>query len=125
MVKLNDRFEFPDELDLTELLHEPFKKARCHCRDFGLFPNARSDETEQEEEKELPGRDDPPPQYLLHSVLVHSGNLQGGHYYAFVRPLGESPECSTKEAVSVRATCLLCFIWLWPAADRDHGREAR
>ena len=24
--------------------------------------------------------------YLLHSVLVHSGSIAGGHYYAFVRP---------------------------------------
>ena len=26
--------------------------------------------------------------YRLHSVLVHSGGPNGGHYYAFVRPLG-------------------------------------
>jgi ubiquitin C-terminal hydrolase len=24
--------------------------------------------------------------YLLHSVLVHSGDVNGGHYYAFIRP---------------------------------------
>ena len=24
--------------------------------------------------------------YLLHSVLVHSGGVNGGHYYAFIRP---------------------------------------
>ena len=23
--------------------------------------------------------------YRLHSVLVHSGNVHGGHYYAFIR----------------------------------------
>ena len=26
--------------------------------------------------------------YRLHSVLVHSGGPNGGHYYAFIRPLG-------------------------------------
>lgn len=26
--------------------------------------------------------------YKLHSVLVHSGGLHGGHYYAFIRPDG-------------------------------------
>ena len=25
--------------------------------------------------------------YRLHSVLVHSGGPNGGHYYAFIRPL--------------------------------------
>lgn len=25
-------------------------------------------------------------EYLLHSVLVHSGDVHGGHYYAFIRP---------------------------------------
>ena len=24
--------------------------------------------------------------YLLHSVLVHSGGVNGGHYYAYIRP---------------------------------------
>lgn len=27
--------------------------------------------------------------YKLHSVLVHSGGVHGGHYYAFVRPDGK------------------------------------
>jgi ubiquitin carboxyl-terminal hydrolase 7 len=24
--------------------------------------------------------------YLLHSVLVHSGDVHGGHYYSYVKP---------------------------------------
>jgi len=27
-----------------------------------------------------------PPQYLLHSVLVHTGSQSSGHYYVFIRP---------------------------------------
>ena len=27
-----------------------------------------------------------PHTFILHSVLVHSGDVHGGHYYAFVRP---------------------------------------
>ena len=27
--------------------------------------------------------------YALHSVLVHSGGVHGGHYYAFIRPDGK------------------------------------
>lgn len=62
MVKINDRYEFPDELDL----------------DVGngkyLSPNA---------DRKVRNR------YRLHSVLVHSGGVHGGHYYAFIRPSGE------------------------------------
>jgi len=59
MVKVNDRYEFFDELDL----------------DVGggkyLSPNA------DRKVRNL---------YKLHSVLVHSGGVHGGHYYAFIRP---------------------------------------
>lgn len=54
-VKINDRHEFPLEIDL-----EPY-----------LSPAA---------DKSLPHK------YVLQGVLVHSGDLSGGHYFAFVRP---------------------------------------
>lgn len=58
-VKINSRYEFPDVLDL----------------DIGngkyLSPSA---------DRSVRNR------YLLHSVLVHSGGVHGGHYYAFIRP---------------------------------------
>ncbi|KAJ3080058.1 hypothetical protein HK102_003345, partial [Quaeritorhiza haematococci] len=54
MVKINDRHEFPLEIDLDEFL------------------DADSD-------KSVPQR------YHLHGVLVHSGDLHGGHYCAFIR----------------------------------------
>eukprot|EP00455_Lapot_gusevi_P024709 TRINITY_DN2577_c0_g1_i7.p1 TRINITY_DN2577_c0_g1~~TRINITY_DN2577_c0_g1_i7.p1 ORF type:complete len:598 (+),score=207.85 TRINITY_DN2577_c0_g1_i7:135-1928(+) len=57
MVKINERFEFPTELDLTPFL------ANVEGADRSV-----------------------PPVYILHSVLVHSGNVHGGHYYAYVRP---------------------------------------
>ena len=55
MVKVHDRFEFPQRLDLTQ-----------YCKDPG-------DETNV---------------YQLHSVLVHSGDVHGGHYYVYIRPPG-------------------------------------
>uniref|UniRef100_A0A7S0WIA5 ubiquitinyl hydrolase 1 n=1 Tax=Chlamydomonas leiostraca TaxID=1034604 RepID=A0A7S0WIA5_9CHLO len=59
MVKINDRYEFSDVLDL-----EPHRAA--------LFA----------------GSSDPsvPARYKLFAVLVHSGGVHGGHYYAFIRP---------------------------------------
>lgn len=60
LFKINDRLEFPVELDLTEF--------------------------------QLPSADvSDPPVYQLHSILVHSGDVHGGHYYAFVRP-GQDPQ---------------------------------
>lgn len=53
-VKINDRFEFPEEVDLSPYMSVEMANANEH--------------------------------YLLHSVLVHSGDGHGGHYTAFIRP---------------------------------------
>ncbi|KAK9458784.1 uncharacterized protein V1516DRAFT_681942 [Lipomyces oligophaga] len=55
MVKINDRYEFPLEIDLKEF----------------LTPETSRDE---------------PWEYVLHGVLVHSGDLNAGHYYALLKP---------------------------------------
>jgi len=55
MVKINDRHEFPFEIDLDEFLD----------------PNADRSH---------------PWVYKLHGVLVHSGDLHGGHYFALIKP---------------------------------------
>lgn len=55
MVKINDRHEFPFQIDLDEFLD--------------------------------PGADRSSPWvYKLHGVLVHSGDLHGGHYFALIKP---------------------------------------
>jgi ubiquitin carboxyl-terminal hydrolase 7 len=55
MMKINDRYEFPEEFDAMPYLDE------------------QADKTESWE-------------YELHGVLVHSGDLNAGHYYAFIKP---------------------------------------
>jgi hypothetical protein len=55
-IKINSRFEFEEELDLT-----------TYCRE-GTYDG------------------DSPPKYRLFSVIVHSGLSQVGHYYCFLRP---------------------------------------
>ncbi|KAI9219153.1 hypothetical protein BC828DRAFT_399081 [Blastocladiella britannica] len=64
MVKINDRYEFPTEMDLGEFLVR--------------------DEIEESDgqSKEAPVSQ----RYHLHGVLVHSGSVDGGHYCAFIRP---------------------------------------
>ncbi|KAK7398289.1 ubiquitin-specific protease ubp15 [Neonectria punicea] len=55
MMKINDRYEFPETFDAAPYLSED------------------ADMSE-------------PWTYQLHSVLVHSGDLNAGHYYAFLKP---------------------------------------
>ena len=62
MVKVNERYEFPLELDLD--------------RENGRYLTSTADRGERN-------------LYTLHGVLVHSGGVHGGHYYAFIRPDGK------------------------------------
>ncbi|KAL0946992.1 hypothetical protein HGRIS_013138 [Hohenbuehelia grisea] len=55
MVKINDRHEFPFEIDLEEFLDPSADRSQ-------------------------------PWVYKLHGVLVHSGDLHGGHYFALIKP---------------------------------------
>ncbi|KAG8055246.1 hypothetical protein GUJ93_ZPchr0001g30571, partial [Zizania palustris] len=59
MVKINDCYEFPLQLDLD--------------KDGGKYLSPDADRRVRN-------------LYTLHSVLVHSGGGHGGHYYAFIRP---------------------------------------
>ncbi|XP_039043952.1 ubiquitin carboxyl-terminal hydrolase 13-like [Hibiscus syriacus] len=59
MVKINDRYEFPLQLDLD--------------RDDRKYLSPEADRSVRN-------------LYMLHSVLVHSGGVHGGHYYAYIRP---------------------------------------
>lgn len=54
MVKINDRFEFPEKIDLSAYMSEEAEKGDYvyHCQ----------------------------------GVLVHSGDVHGGHYSAFIKP---------------------------------------
>jgi len=55
MMKINDRFEFPLSIDLS-----PYMAKEAVERDM---------------------KNNDPPVYHLHSVLVHSGSVGSGHYY--------------------------------------------
>ncbi|KAI0560718.1 hypothetical protein FGB62_103g02 [Gracilaria domingensis] len=63
MVKINDRFEFASEIDLSRFVE-------------------KSDGTDV---------------YVLHSVLVHIGDVNGGHYHAFIRPYIDVNNNDTKK----------------------------
>ncbi|RLN95700.1 hypothetical protein BBJ28_00017199, partial [Nothophytophthora sp. Chile5] len=65
MVKIHDRFEFPKTLVLDEFV---------------------SNEDEEKPDSNAAKVKAPRHIYHLHSVLVHSGDVHGGHYYVFIRP---------------------------------------
>ena len=56
--KIHDNYSFPARLCLDEFLAE----------------DAPAEERQERQS------------YLLHSVLVHQGEVGGGHYYAYIRP---------------------------------------
>ncbi|KAJ9151597.1 Ubiquitin carboxyl-terminal hydrolase [Coniochaeta hoffmannii] len=55
MMKINDRYEFPEEFDAAPYLDKDVDMSESW-------------------------------EYQLHGVLVHSGDLNAGHYYAFLKP---------------------------------------
>ncbi|ORX46667.1 hypothetical protein BCR36DRAFT_101335 [Piromyces finnis] len=56
MIKNNDRFEYPEYINLSKYLEN------------------------------YNGKDLPENEYILYGVLVHSGDINSGHYCAFIRP---------------------------------------
>jgi len=56
MIKNNDRFEYPEYINLSKYLEN------------------------------YDGKDLPENEYILYGVLVHSGDINSGHYCAFIRP---------------------------------------
>jgi ubiquitin carboxyl-terminal hydrolase 7 len=102
MVKVNDYFEFPSVLSLNEFVssqddvrelerlaakcaaEEPSDNVSSTSPEDGKNDSTEKDR-EEEENQQSPAVDNT---YVLHSVLVHSGSVYGGHYYAFIRPTG-------------------------------------
>ncbi|CAG0901061.1 unnamed protein product [Cyprideis torosa] len=75
-VKINDRFEFPEKLNLDDFI--------------------------QKENNEY--LDNLPLDYTLHAVLVHSGDNHGGHYVVFINPKGEGKWCKFDDDVVARCS---------------------
>lgn len=64
MVKINEYFEFYDELNLDKYMYE----------------NITENSNKKDVNENL---------YVLHSVVVHKGSANSGHYYAFIKPTVE------------------------------------
>lgn len=73
MVKVNDRYEFPEIWDASPYLSETADRSEPYI-------------------------------YRLHGVLVHSGDMNAGHYYAFLKPTKDSPFFKFDDDRVTRAT---------------------
>jgi hypothetical protein len=82
-LQINDRYEFPDELDLDV--------------GEGKYLSENADRSVRN-------------LYKLHSVLVHSGGVHGGHYYAFIQPDGKQWLKFDDERVRARAAPLFAQL---------------
>lgn len=94
VVQINDRYEFPDELDLDV--------------DDGKFLSPDADRSVRN-------------LYRLHSVLVHSGGVHGGHYYAYIRPTTSGKWLKFDDekvglCCHTVACCLLHVQYTWEAS---------
>jgi len=116
--KVHDKFTFPARLQLDRFL-QPTATTTTAAADTGSGGDGSGGESksdkkggkeaassssssgkkegekgEEEGEKGEEEDDQGPNNFLLHSVLIHAGDVGGGHYYAFIRPsLDQSADC--------------------------------
>ena len=133
-VKVNDRFEFPEKLDLTSF-RETFRVKHLQrqasfgndaSKNDGSGDSAASQQQQQQQQQSqgsklevnkdstttttttttIPEDDEGPPLYALHAVMVHSGDNHGGHYVAYINPRMDGKWCKFDDDVVSRCTKL-------------------
>ncbi len=109
-VKNNDRFCFPYELDLADYLktEENVASAAVAAKVEEAMEVDDDDEREAAAAAETTtakaNKSSQDTTYLLHAVLVHSGDNHGGHYVVFINPRGDRRWCKFDDDVVSRCT---------------------
>jgi ubiquitin carboxyl-terminal hydrolase 47 len=85
-IKLNHRITFPDVLDLKEFVTECKSTQNC-CNINGVAaPGECCDQVLPSSEQDCSASGEHNLwEYELFSIMVHSGNATGGHYYAYIK----------------------------------------
>ena len=76
MVKINDHYEYYDEINLSKYIEKNTNKDLLN-----LNQNENENENNNLNNEKLNDNI-----YTLHSVVVHQGNATSGHYYAYIKP---------------------------------------
>jgi uncharacterized UBP type Zn finger protein len=108
-VKVNDRLEFPEALDLNKYIHVKNAAAEAEAAEAKAaeaedaepvnklsslvdYPDESEENPEAAPSEEQSAAEPPADEesridydYVLHSVLIHGGDVHAGHYYVYVR----------------------------------------
>lgn len=103
--KIHDHYEFPIWLDLEKYSKPPENIVVADVKSTEKASAAA-------ENDEAPDATPIKNEYVLHSVLVHQGDVGGGHYYAYIRPSSNTNQEFVYNGKKVRiySTYLIVFL---------------
>lgn len=109
-VKINDRFEFHEQIDLSKYLKQNNNNFNSDSNDnnSSTFNKPYNSFLKDYKDQELLNQNslnnnnknqNESATYILHAVLVHSGDNHGGHYVVFINPKGDGNWCKFDDDV--------------------------
>lgn len=96
-VKINDRFEFLEKIDLSKYLKSNSNNLvddSSYKQPYSFVCNFQQNTVNSNGNKQIESAI-----YILHAVLVHSGDNHGGHYVVFINPKGDGNWCKFDDDV--------------------------
>lgn len=109
--KIHDHYEFPIWLDLENFSNPPDNIVLADS-------NTNSTESASATAQSTTTAADTTRvknQYVLHSVLVHQGDVGGGHYYAYIRPSNDTNRDHVYNAKEVKI--IFCIYYYFILSD--------